>query len=87
MLILARIFQALAILWLGIYLLGMIAILVGGIQAHGFWGGWRHFAQWMSPYNVIDFVIRLVQLAPALVLFYFAAILTAKHEKRRLPAV
>lgn len=82
MIIAIRLCQILMWIWLALYGLGMIATLWHSVAELGLWRGWQNFAYGFAPWNVVSFVIRIIELLPALGLFLAAEKLKEIRAKR-----
>ena len=72
------------VLWAG-WLLTVAAVALvlvgwaGAFMEHGFVGGLRQIREWLSPYNVSNWLVTVVALAPGLGLLALASKLEPKE--------
>ncbi|MER8422456.1 hypothetical protein [Mesorhizobium sp. M1403] len=63
-------------IWIALALGVNVVAISGMFMANGFWGGLTHVQDTYSPYNIINYVMEVVLLSPALAAFWW-------QERRR----
>ena len=67
-----RIARVAGLLWIaaasGLWLVG----IAGAFAANGFWGGVQQIQVWMSPFNIISWLVIVVVFGPGLALLSWA---------------
>ncbi len=74
--------KVLMFIWCGLLLLGMIGWLVHDIRGLGFWKGIFAFANRYSPFDLIGFVVHVVELLPALAFMWLSEKLSSWADNR-----
>lgn len=62
--------------WVGLFVLANVLGIIGQFYLHGFSGGITYIQEVYSPYNVINFIVSIASLSPAIGAYYW-------REKRR----
>jgi len=65
-------FRTLAYAWLTLIVVGVALQLYTSIERLGFWHGLAFFADGFVPWNLIAFLVHLLELSPALAFFWIA---------------
>lgn len=65
--------KVLALLWVGLLLLGLFGKLVRFVRDEGLLSGFWAWADWFDPMNPLTVAVHVVELLPALVLFWLAS--------------
>lgn len=63
-------------IWAGSIVLANLAGIVGQFYLHGFGGGVSYIQEIYSPFNVVNYVVIVITLSPAIGAYYW-------REKRR----
>jgi formate hydrogenlyase subunit 3/multisubunit Na+/H+ antiporter MnhD subunit len=62
--------------WCALAILVNLVAIAGMFMANGFWGGLGQLQETFSPYNIVNYVMEIVLLSPALLAFWW-------QERRR----
>lgn len=81
--LLIRAMKIVAMIWFCLYGLFVVIFLITSLHDFGLWGGWKHFARVFSPWNLLSFIFRIIELSPAALLWWGAS----KLEDRRLQRI
>ena len=68
----SRIARALAYVWIGILVLGIFAKLYLFVRVEGWWSGFASWREWFDPLNPLAFIVHVIEVLPALALFWLA---------------
>ncbi len=76
------IFKVLACLWVALDAIGLFAKLYLFIRADGLFRGFQAWGDWLDPYNALNALVRMVELSPALLLFWLGSLLDKRRANR-----
>ena len=69
-------------IWVGLFVLANLVGIIGQFYLHGFGGGISYIQEIYSPFNVINYIVTVVALSPAIGAYFWRE----KRRQRRLLA-
>jgi len=66
--------------WVGLFVLANLLGIISQFYMHGFSGGVSYIQEIYSPFNVINYVVSVVVLSPAIGAYYWREKRRAKQE-------